>query len=128
MIYVLENATEEFAVKAPDDINHDMAIEVLIANENWKLKEIAEDDKYLDCQYQDITDIMPPNLFINTNDETGRLVPDMDYMSLVDKEFMEDMLYHWSKTGRKDYMRILDDMEENIDELIDSCFVIDVLT
>jgi hypothetical protein len=130
MIYVLEDSGEKFTVKAPDQLNHDMATKVILANqETWELKEVSVDDNYIsDTEHHDMMELVPPSLFIDRNEDTGRLVPDMDYMNIVDKKFMDDMLYYWSKTGRTDYMRLLDEIEDNIDELIDSCFVIDILT
>ncbi len=129
MIYVLEDNGDPFTVKAPDKLNHDMATKVIVANQDWSLKEVVSDDQYPeDHPHHQITDIVPPNLFIDRNEDTGKLMPDMDYMSIVDKEFMDDMLYYWSCTDRKDYMRLLDEIEDNVEELIDSCFVIDILT
>lgn len=132
MIYILEDSGEQFTVKAPNDINHEMATKVILANQDtWALREVVKDENFQtseDYEHNELTEILPPTLFIDRNEDTGRLIPDMDYMSMVDKEFMDDMLYHWSCTGRTDYMRLLDEIEDNVDELIDSCFVIDILT
>lgn len=138
MIYVFEDTGDEFTVQAPDDLDHEIATKVISANEDgrFELKGMVKDDDYTfppspddepDLIHQPLTDIITPNLFIDCHEDTGRLVPDMDYMNLVDKDFMEDMLYHWTKSDRKEWSRMLDEMEENLDELLDSCLVIDII-
>ena len=131
MIYVFDDENgEKFTVRGPDDINHEMVKDVLMINEEgWQFKEMARDETYIaDDEHNDLFEILPPNLFINRNDETSRLEPDMDYLDKVDKKFMQDMLYYWSETGRVDYIKMCDEIEDNLDELLDSCSVIDILT
>jgi len=132
MIYVLEdneyNDNETFTVKAPDNIDHQMATKVILKNQDkWSLKEITHDDSYISAtHHHELVEILPPDLFIN-RDENDKLVPDMTYLPVVDKSFMTDMLYYWSSCGRKADAELVDEIEDNLDFLLNSCVVINIL-
>lgn len=131
-------------VEVPDNINIEMIIKVIeffeegqenlnyrcIGTTNgidWRLERGAYEmcEKVDWCH--DITAFIPPNLFIDRDDE-GKIIPDFKYLPMVDKEFIKNMMGYWKAKNRLQWEHILKDIEENIDYLFDCIPVHDIIT
>jgi hypothetical protein len=130
MIYIFTEGEETFTVKAPDSIDHKTAIRLILCNEKdkWIFAEMVPDNNYpAGTEHNNIEELLYPSLFVNFDPDTGDIVPDMDYVPHVTKQFMEDMLYLWSKSDRADWIPLMDKIDAKLDYLIDSAIIQDII-
>lgn len=120
--FIFVESDKYFFVQAPDSINHDIAIKVCCAGYEG---EYAFSEKLNDSELQEgaestrIEDFIVPNLFID-RDENYKLIPDNRHFQFVDRPFMDDMLFLWTKLNRNETTRLLDEIEENLDFLFEN--------
>lgn len=118
MLYKFQNeAGKFFFVKSPDKFNHDIAVKVCLAGCEDKFSFIENVvDLPEGFEASEIEYYLSPHNFVNEKDD--KLIPDISHMRHVDREFMEDMLYLWSKINRQEHTFLVDKIDDNLDFLI----------
>jgi len=124
MLYNLKFDEEKsIFIKAPDKFEHDIAIKICIVgheSEYISTQQMQDSELPTDSPFTNIEDFLHPSIFINEKDDM--IVPDIYHMQYVNREFMEDMLYLWSKTKRHEFIRLVDKIDDNLDFLMENRF------
>ena len=116
MIYQIKNIQNDniWTVLVPNYLNNSMVEALLLSGEEgkyWQIINKYNDDQYDDTPNQTIIDLITPFLFVNRDDD-GNLIPDIDYLKLVDKTFFNQMLLLWSKSNDYNIINLLDEIDD----------------